>query len=127
MARKRKLSPITPGEILAEEFMTPLGLNAHRLALALRVPATRIAGIVKGRRAISADTALRLARFFNTSATLWMNLQMNYELRKCEESIRADVERDVTPLAALSLMRAKRSPTSPIRAKVPRSSRTRNT
>jgi addiction module HigA family antidote len=113
MTRTKKLSPITPGEVLAEDFMAPLGLSAHRLALALRVPATRISGIVNGRRAISADTALRLARFFNTSATLWMNLQTNYELRKCDESNRADVERDVIPMAAVSLIRIKRSAKRP--------------
>ena len=108
MTRSRKLSPITPGEVLAADFMVPCGLNAHKLALALRVPATRILSILKGKRAISADTAIRLARFFSTSAALWMNLQTNYDLRKCEEAINADVERDVTPIASLSFQRDKR-------------------
>ena len=76
-----KLSPIHPGEILVEEFMKPLGLNAHKLALALRVPANRIQAIVSGERGISGDTALRLARYFGVSPEFWMNLQASYEIR----------------------------------------------
>ena len=66
---------VHPGEVLGEEFLKPLGLSANALALALRVPATRIGSIIKGERAVTADTALRLARFFGTSAEFWLNLQ----------------------------------------------------
>jgi antitoxin HigA-1 len=75
-----RLSPIHPGEILAEEFLKPLRLSQYRLAQAIRVPPRRINEIVKGERSITADTALRLARFFGTSAELWMNLQARYDL-----------------------------------------------
>lgn len=84
MARKR-LAPIHPGEVLLEEFLEPLGLSQYRLAKSLRVPARRVNEIVHGTRAVSADTALRLARFFGTSDRFWLNLQAAYDL---------DVERD---------------------------------
>ncbi|MGO9601960.1 MAG: HigA family addiction module antitoxin [Candidatus Binataceae bacterium] len=71
----KKLAPIHPGEILLEEFMKPLGMNAHKLALALRVPANRIQQIIAGDRGISGDTALRLGRYFGVSPEFWMNLQ----------------------------------------------------
>ncbi|MBN8729602.1 MAG: HigA family addiction module antidote protein [Acidobacteria bacterium] len=76
----KTMDPIHPGEILREEYLVPLGMTANRLAMELHVPATRIHEIVKERRAISADTALRLARHFGTTAQFWMNLQSNYEL-----------------------------------------------
>ncbi len=94
------LDPIPPGEILREEFMVPLGLSANALALALRVPASRIAQILHGQRAVSTDTALRLGRFFGTSPELWLGLQLDYDLRKAERTLRAQVERDVQPLSA---------------------------
>ena len=72
---------IHPGEILREEFMKPIGISQNALALALRVPATRIGEIVNERRGISADTALRLAKYFNTTSDFWMNLQTNYDLK----------------------------------------------
>ena len=72
---------IHPGEILREEFMKPMGISQNALALALRVPATRIGEIVNERRGISADTALRLAKYFNTTSDFWMNLQTNYDLK----------------------------------------------
>ena len=75
---------ITPGEFLAEEFLDPLGLSANALAMALRVPATRIQAIVNGKRAITADTALRLGRYFGTTAEFWANLQSIYELDKAK-------------------------------------------
>lgn len=78
------MRPIHPGEILREEFLRPMNLTAHALALALGVPAPRINDIVRERRAISADTALRLARYFGTSAEFWMGLQADYELRRAE-------------------------------------------
>ena len=77
---KDRLPPVAPGEILLEEFMKPIPLSAHALALFLHVPATRIQAIVNGKRAITADTALRLSRFFGNSAEFWLNLQKNYDL-----------------------------------------------
>lgn len=94
----RKLKPVHPGEILREEFMLPLGLSMNRVAIALRVPVTRIADIVKGRRGITADTALRLARYFNNSAAFWMNLQTRYDLECAEDESAAEVDRYVKPL-----------------------------
>ena len=72
---------IHPGEILREEFMKPMGISQNALAIALRVPVTRIGDIVNERRSISADTALRLAKYFNTTSDFWMNLQSNYDLQ----------------------------------------------
>ena len=79
-----KMRPIHPGEILREEFLVPLSMSAHALALELRVPAPRINDIVRERRAITPDTALRLARYFNTTAQFWMNLQISYDLKLAE-------------------------------------------
>jgi addiction module HigA family antidote len=78
--RKRKLAPIHPGEILDEEFLKPLALTQYRLAKGLKVPARRINEIVLGKRAVSADTALRLGRFFRNSPRFWLNLQNSYDL-----------------------------------------------
>ena len=88
-----------PGEILGEEFLKPLGMSVHALALALRVPATRIGAIVKGERSVSADTALRLARFFGTSPEFWMNLQAKHDLTKARMDAGAMIEREVRPHA----------------------------
>ena len=86
MARKTKIiAPVHPGETLQEDFMRPLGLSANRLAIELQVPVTRINDIVRGRRAISADTALRLARYFGTTPQFWMNLQANYDLEVAQD------------------------------------------
>jgi addiction module HigA family antidote len=76
----RKLSPIHPGEVLAEEFLTPLGVSQYRLAKSIGVPPRRVNEIVLRKRGITADTALRLGRFFGTTAEFWMNLQMRYDL-----------------------------------------------
>jgi len=88
-----------PGEILREEFMVPMGISANALAIALRVPATRISQIVNERRGITADTAYRLATYFGTSAELWMNLQTAYELSGVQhttlQAIRKEVQRQV--------------------------------
>ena|SRR6185295_4565086 len=81
----KKLAPIHPGEVLLEEYLEPLGLSQYRLAKGLSVPPRRINEIIHGKRAITADTALRLARFFGTSENYWLNLQAGYDL---------DVERD---------------------------------
>ncbi len=88
---------VTPGEIIAEEFLEPLNLLVNALALALRVPATRMQAIVKGQRAITADTALRLAQYFGTTPEFWINLQATYELDKVKreklEQIQTEVKR----------------------------------
>src|SRR5260370_13740295 len=98
MAKSRKLlPPIHPGEILRAEFMQPLRLSMNRLALDLRVPVTRIAEIVHERRAITPDTALRLARYFNTSAGFWLNLQSAYDLEVAHDKLSHTIERHVRP------------------------------
>lgn len=81
MAIVNGMRPIHPGEILREEFMAPMGLPTYALAIALRVPAPRISDIVRERRAVSADTALRLARYFGTSAEFWLGLQSDYDMK----------------------------------------------
>jgi len=100
MAKSEKLPPIHPGEILREDFLKPLGISMNRLALDLRVPVTRIAEIVHQRRGITPDTALRLGRYFNTSARFWMNAQSSYDLEVAQDELQAAVERDVRPLVA---------------------------
>jgi antitoxin HigA-1 len=90
--RPKMLDPIPPGEILMEEFMRPLGLSTNALARALRVPANRIGGIVNGKRAISADTALRLGKYFGTSPEIWLDLQSDYELRVARQTTWRNVE-----------------------------------
>lgn len=89
------LDPIHPGEILAEEFLTPSGLSANALAKSLAVPVTRISEIIRGRRGVSADTALRLARYFGTSAELWLGLQAEYDLRVARREVGEDILRRV--------------------------------
>ena len=89
-----------PGEVLSEEFLRPLGISVNALAMALRVPATRIGAIVKGERAVTADTALRLARFFRTSPEFGMNLQAMYDLTKARRENGGKIQRDVRPCAA---------------------------
>jgi antitoxin HigA-1 len=89
-----------PGEILSEEFLKPLGISVNGLALALRVPTTRVGAIVKGRRSVTADTALRLARFFGTSAEFWVNLQAMHDLTRTRMQQGSTIERDVRPRAA---------------------------
>lgn len=91
------LEPIHPGEILEEEFMRPLGLSANALAKSLDVPVTRISDIVRGRRGITADTALRLGRFLGTSPELWMGLQSEYDLRVARRESGEAIARRVSP------------------------------
>jgi len=86
--------------VLNEEFLRPLGMSVNALAMALRVPATRIGAIVKGERSVTADTALRLARFFGTSPEFWMNLQAMYDLTKARRDSGGKIRRDVRPRAA---------------------------
>src|SRR6202158_5349915 len=97
--REKLLPPIHPGEILRADFMEPLGLSMNRLALDLRVPVTRIAEIVHERRAITPDTALRLARYFNTSAGFWLNLQTAYDLEVAEDKWARVIEKEVRPVS----------------------------
>ena len=91
------LPPVHPGEVLRHEFLSPLGLSAHALALALRVPANRITAILAAHRAVTADTALRLARHFGTSAGFWLNLQKSYELEVAERAEGARIRAEVLP------------------------------
>jgi len=98
----KKLKPVHPGEILREEFLKPLHLSMNKLALGLRVPVTRVADIVNERRGITADTALRLARYFQNAPAFWMNLQVRYDLEVAEEEIATKVARDVQPLETAS-------------------------
>lgn len=95
-----RLPPIHPGEVLRHDFLGPLGLTAHALALALRVPANRITAILAGDRAVTAETALRLARHFGTSASFWLNLQKAYELDVAERAVGARIRAEVAPRAA---------------------------
>src|SRR5258708_7577 len=88
------------GEVLRAEFLDPLGMSGNALAMALRVPATRIGAIVKGERSVTADTALRLARFFGTSPEFWMNLQAMHDLTKARLESGKTIERDIRPRAA---------------------------
>jgi addiction module HigA family antidote len=97
MTRRKKLAPVHPGEILKDELQE-LHMSGNALALALRIPANRVTEIINGRRSVSADTALRLARYFGTSAQIWMNLQSQFDLETAEESIAAQVEAEVQPL-----------------------------
>jgi antitoxin HigA-1 len=100
MRSAERLPPTHPGEILRHDFMQPFGLSAHALALALRVPANRITAILAGERAITAETALRLARHFGTSAGFWLNLQKAYELDVAEREAGERIRAEVAPRAA---------------------------
>ena len=103
---KNKLAPIYPGKILREEFMLPRGLSQNALARALNVPPRRINEIVLEKRGITADTALRLARYFGTSAEMWTGLQADFDLRHARYKKQKQIERDVEPLATLTLAMA---------------------
>ncbi|WIG54750.1 MAG: Antitoxin HigA [Rhodanobacteraceae bacterium] len=97
---KNGMRPIHPGEILREDFLKPLDMSAHALAMALRVPAPRINDIVRERRSVTPDTAMRLARYFGGDAQSWMNLQVAYDLRTAEIAEGKTIEREVLPRAA---------------------------
>jgi addiction module HigA family antidote len=94
----RRLAPIHPGEVLLEDFLKPFELTQYRLAKSLSVPARRINEIVLGKRAITADTALRLARFFGTSERFWLNLQTNYELELERDRLKGRLVKEVQTL-----------------------------
>ena len=93
------MRPIHPGEILREEFLVPLGLSANALSMALRVPAPRINDIVRQRRAITPDTALRLGRYFDTTPEFWLNLQSTYDLKQAEQALGQTIRQEVCPMA----------------------------
>ena len=96
--KSKLLANITPGEILEEDFLKPMGLSQYRLAKDIGVPARRINEIVKGERAITADTALRLGRYFKMSAQFWLNLQSHYDLEIMEDRLGRRLEREVKVL-----------------------------
>ncbi len=98
----RKLAPIHPGEVLQEEFLRPLGLSQYRLAKVVSVPARRINEIVNGTRAITADTSLRLARYFGTSERFWLNLQSRYDLEVQKDRLGKRLQNEVKVMAKLS-------------------------
>ncbi len=105
MTSKKLLDPITPGEILREDFMEPMSLSINRLARDLVVSPKRISEIVNGKRAISADTALRLQRYFKIEAQFWLNLQSEYDLRIIKRKIWSDIERRITPVQDIKATR----------------------
>ena len=96
-----KMPPIHPGEVLLEEFLKPMGISQYRLAKDISVPPRRINEIVHGKRAITADTALRLARYFGNSAQFWLGLQMDYDLNMAEDVLSDRIEREVRPRATV--------------------------
>ena len=98
MNTNKLLDPITPGEILREDFMDQLGISINKLSRDLSVPPNRISAIVNGKRAITADTALRLQRYFGVEAQFWLNLQTEYDLRMMKRKIWADIERRIIPV-----------------------------
>ena len=98
MIRTKNL--IHPGEILAEEFLIPMGISQNRLAMEIRVPTPRINAIVRGRRAISADTALRLGQYFGTGPEFWINLQAQYDLEMAKDRLAGRLEKEVVALVA---------------------------
>lgn len=94
------MRPVHPGEVLREEFLEPLGMSANALAIALRVPAPRINDIVRERRAVTPDTALRLARYFDGDAESWLRLQSTYDLRRVEQEAGDRIKSEIEPRAA---------------------------
>ena len=99
---ERDMPPVHPGEILLEDFIEPMGITQYRLAKSIGVPQRRIGEIIAGKRSITADTALRLARFFGTDAESWINLQAYYDLAVAEERLRDRIEREVVLYKAAS-------------------------
>ena len=97
-----RLMPVHPGEVLLEEFLKPMNLSQNQMALALRVPARRINEIVHGKRRITADTALRLARYFNMSPRFWLGLQMDYDLDVAEDEVGEQLNKEVVVLVSES-------------------------
>jgi addiction module HigA family antidote len=115
---KKRRAPVHPGAILREEFMKPLGRTMNRLALELRVPVRRIGEIIHGRRGVSPETALRLARYFNTSAQFWLNLQSACDLTQAEERCGAAIEREVSRRASRALPPSRAAAARPARRRI---------
>src|SRR5438876_11856217 len=99
MGLRKKMSPVHPGEILLQDFLIPMGITQYRLAKDTSVPPRRINEIVRGQRAISADTALRLGRYFGTSERFWLNLQMHFDLEREKERLGCRLAKEVHALA----------------------------
>jgi antitoxin HigA-1 len=97
VASGRRLPPVHPGEILRNEFLTPMGISVYELANAIRVPRSRANDIVLGRRAITTDTAMRLGRYFGMSPEFWINLQARYDLDVADRTVRRKIEQEVAP------------------------------
>jgi antitoxin HigA-1 len=97
---EKKIDPLHPGEVLRTEFLEPLGMSQNKLAIAIRVPARRINEIVLGKRKITANTALRLARYFKMSPQFWLGLQMDYELDLAQDQFESEIAEDIKPMAA---------------------------
>jgi addiction module HigA family antidote len=97
--KKRRLPDVHPGEILLEEFLRPLGISQNRLARDLKVPPRRVNEIVLAKRAITPDTALRLARYFGTSERFWLGLQLDYDLEEAQRAVGEVVQKEVKPIA----------------------------
>jgi addiction module HigA family antidote len=106
MEEGTRMPPLHPGEMLREEFMKPLGLSSNALAMELRVPVTRISEIVRERRGITADTALRLARYFNMTAEFWMRLQMDYDLESAADTEESAIREGIRPRATRTVVEA---------------------
>jgi len=94
------MRPVHPGEILREDYLVPLGMSAHALSMALHIPASRVNEIVRERRGVTVDTAMRLARYFGGDAQSWLNLQSAYDLKIAAETLEPKISKEVTPLAA---------------------------
>jgi len=97
---RRQLPPIHPGEILLEEYLKPFGISINKIARDIDVPPGRVSLIVNGKRGITADTALRLAKYFRVSAELWMNLQSDYDLRVAQRKVSGEIDKRVRPHVA---------------------------
>jgi addiction module HigA family antidote len=100
MTKEERLDPIPPGEILFEEFLKPMGISQNKLGRDIGVPITRINEIIHGKRAITVDTAMRLARYFGTSPEVWLNLQQRYDLQIARQELQPELERTIQPIAA---------------------------
>ena len=100
IATGRRLPPVHPGEILRDEFLTPMGISVYGLANAIKVPRSRANDIVLGRRAITTDTAMRLGRYFGTASEFWINLQARYDLDIADRTLRRKIEHEVAPRVA---------------------------
>jgi addiction module HigA family antidote len=98
---KNGMRPVHPGEVLLEDYIKPMGISVHALSLALKVPYSRLREIVDGRRGVSADTALRLERYFGSNAQGWLNLQATYDLRVAQKTSAAAISKEIAPLTAV--------------------------